>query len=198
LFTKPEELTQLIRDEIAKYTIIDDFFQWAIEYLEQFDSEQNVKQQQIYQSQVKAIERTENQLRELNRMRYRGQVDDEFYEKEKNDLENKLVIMRGQFDDQEQVNREHRRKIEQYFNFARYAEEDFAGDDDMKKKKVLSIVGQNLLFQDGHLRFEPIPYLTPLMPKYQNLKQRYDECQTQKKQGWNEEVQAIIMDWCTR
>jgi len=192
---KPEELTKLIREESAKYTIIEDFFQWAVKYLDEFDAEENVKQQEIYKSQVRAIERTENQLRELNRMRYRGQIDDSFYDNEKTDLENKLVILRGQFDDKERANKDHRRKLEEYFNFARYAQEDFESDDDYKKNKVLSIVGQNLLFKDGHLWFEPIPYLTPLMPKYKKLKERYDYVQTHKKQGWKQEVQAIIMDW---
>jgi site-specific DNA recombinase len=194
---KPHELTQHIRDELAKYTIIDDFFQWAVRFLDEFDAAESAKQQEIYRQQVKAIETTENQLRELNRMRYRGQVDDAFYESEKRELESKLVLLRGQFDDQERANREHRKKLEEYFNFARYAQEDFEGDNDLKKKKVLAIVGQNLLFKDGYLWFEPIPYLTPLMPKYQELKRRYDEVMTQPEQGRASLVAQIISDWYT-
>lgn len=198
IYIKPKELTKRIRKEIEKYTIIDDFFQWACKYLEEFDEEENVKQQQIYKQQVKAIEGTENQLRELSRMRYCGQVDDEFYETEKNDLEQRLVLLRGQFDDRERENQAHRRKLEEYFNFARYAQEDFEGDDDLKKKKVLSIVGQNLLFKDELLWFEPIPYLTPLMPKYKKLKKQYDQVMTQPEQGREKLIADIISAWCTR
>ncbi|MGH2639752.1 MAG: hypothetical protein ACRDF4_10835, partial [Rhabdochlamydiaceae bacterium] len=192
---KPKELTRRIRGELEKYIIIDEFFQWAIKFLDEFDADENAKQQTIYKQQVKAIERTENELRELNRMRYRGQVDDEFYLQEKNNLEDKLVLLRGQFDDQERANKEHRKKLEEYFNFARYAQEDFEGNDDLKKKKVLSIVGQNLLFKDGLLWFEPIPYLTPLMPKYKKLYERYLEVMTQPKQGREKLVAEIISAW---
>ncbi|HEY1645380.1 MAG TPA: hypothetical protein VGF75_03255 [Candidatus Saccharimonadales bacterium] len=78
-----------------------------------------------------------------------------------------------------------------------YAREDFEGDDDLKKKKVLSIVGQNLLFKGGLLWFEPIPYLTPIMPKYKKLKKRYDDVMTLPEQGREKLIADIISAWCT-
>ncbi len=191
----PQEMTKQIREEIAKYEIIDDFFQWACKYLREFDDAENSVQEHVFEAQTKTIKATENELRELNRMRYRLQVDDEFYKSEKQLLENRLVLLRGQFNDQEETNKQHRKKLEKYFNFARYAKEDFESDDDLKRKEVLSIVGQNLLFKDGLLWFEPIPYLTPLMPKYQKLKARYDDCQTWPEQRREAAIKSIISAW---
>ena len=130
-------------------------------------------------------------------MRYRRQVDDEFYDKEKQDMENKLVLLRGQFEDQESANKRHRRLMEKYFNFARYAKDDFEGDDDLKRKQVLSIVGQNLLYQDGKLSFEPIKYLIPLVEKYPALQERYERVGTLPQQMKKEAVASIISDWYT-
>lgn len=193
----PQEMTCRIREEISRYTIIDDFFQWACKYLDEFNEAENVIQEQIFESQIRTIKSLENDLNELNRMRYKLQVDDEFYNSEKQILENQLVLLRGQFNDQEESNKAHRRKLEKYFNFARYAKEDFESDDDLKRKEVLSIVGQNLLFNDGLLWFEPISYLTPLMQKYKKLKAQYDNCQTLPEQIRKETVSTIISAWYT-
>jgi site-specific DNA recombinase len=191
----PQELTKRIRDEISKYTIMDDFFKWACRYLDEFNQAEVEKQQQVYDSQVKTIKAIEDELRELNRMRYRNQVDDEFYESEKQALENRLVVLRGVFNDQEEQNKRHRKHMDKYFNFARYAKEDFEGEDDRKRKEVLSIIGQNLLFKDGVTVFEPIKYLIPLVEKYPELEKRYKCVGTYPEQRREEEISLIISEW---
>ncbi len=69
-------------------------------------------------------------------------VEEKFYKSEKKELEDRLILLRGQFEDQENANKRQRQLLEKYFNFARYAKEDFESDDDLKKKEVLAIVVQ--------------------------------------------------------
>jgi site-specific DNA recombinase len=191
----PQELTKLIRAEISKYTIMDDFFKWACQYLDQFNEAEIASQEQVYESQVKTIATIENEIRELGRLRYRNQIDDEFYTSEKQELENRLVTLRGQLQDQEEHNKRHRQLLDKYFNFARYAKEDFESDNDLKKKEVLSIVGQNLLLKDGVLEFEPIKYLMPVFEKYPELEKQYLSVQTYPEQRRKEAVASIISAW---
>jgi site-specific DNA recombinase len=155
----PSELTERIRIEIAKYTIRDEFFRWACNYLDEFNESEAKQREQISATQLKTIQATEKEINELNRMRYKGMIDDAFYDNEKNLLEDKLLLIRRKFEEQQDSNKVVRQEMEKYFNFARYAQEDFAGDDDAKKNEVMSIIGQNLTFKDGVLNFEPAPPL---------------------------------------
>ncbi len=194
---KPQQLTRLIRAELDKYTILPEFFEWACEYLSEFHDEEVDKQEKIFEAQTKTISDLESELRELGRMRYRGQVDDEFYETEKLMLENKLTVLRGEFNKQEEHNKELRKLCDKYFNFARYAREDFESQEDEKRREVLSLAGQNLLYEDGQLLFEPIKYLSPLVEKYPELEKQYLSVQTQPEQMKKDAVASIIQTWYT-
>lgn len=196
--TTPQKMTKAIRAEIAKYTILDEFFQWACQYLDEFHQDEALKQEKILETQLRAIKSTESELNNLQRALYKGMVEETFYKTEKKELEDRLILLRGQFEDQENTNKRQRQLLEKYFNFARYAKEDFEGDDDLKKKEVLAIIGQNLLFKDNQLLFEPIPYLTPIVEKYPALEKAYLNVRTRPEQIRKEAVKPLIQLWYTR
>lgn len=194
----PQELTEAIRKEISKYTIMDEFFQWTCQYLDEFHEDEALKQGRILDTQAKAIKNTEAELNNLQRALYKGMVEEKFYKSEKQELEDRLITLRGQFEDQENANKRQRELLEKYFNFARYAKEDFESDDDLKKKEVLSIIGQNLLFKDNRLLFEPIQYLTPVVEKYPDLEKQYLNVQTLPEQSKKEATASLIQLWYAR
>lgn len=194
----PQELTQAIRDEISKYTIIDEFFQWTCQYLDEFHESEAKSREHILDIQTQAIKRTEAELNSLQRALYKGMIEEPFYKSEKKELEDRLILLRGQFEDQQNSNKRQRQLLEKYFNFARYAKEDFESDDDLKKKEVLSIIGQNLLFKDGKLGFEAIKYLSPLVEKYPGLEKQFLEVETYPQQRKKAALDDLISQWYTR
>ena len=147
---------------------------------------------------MKAIKNTEAEVNKLQRALYKGMIDETFYKSEKQELEDRLITLRGQFDDQENSNKRQRQLLEKYFNFARYAKYDFESDNDLKKKEVLSIIGQNLLLKDGVLLFEPIEYLTPLVEKYPSLEKQFLKVQTYPEQMKKDAIASLIQVWYTR
>jgi site-specific DNA recombinase len=193
---KPLELTERIRQEICKYSIRDEFFQWACGYLDEFNEEEEAQREQISANQLRTIQSTEKEINELNRMRYKGQVDDGFYDAEKNLLEERLLRFRKKFDEQQDSNKELRKEMERYFNFARYAQEDFASENDVKRNEILSIIGQNLTFKDGELSFEPVKHLIPVLTEYKNLENQYDLVGTLPQQIKKDALVPIIQAWC--
>ncbi len=194
----PKEMTTAIRKEISKYTIMDEFFQWTCQYLDEFHEDEANKREAILNTQMKAIKAAERDINDLQRALYRGKVDEGFYKSEKKDLDDRLIVLRGQFEDQQNANKRQRQLLEKYFNFARYAKEDFESDDDLKKKEVLSIIGQNLLMQDGKLVFEPIKYLTPLVEKYPKLEEQFKKVQTTPDKRKKDAFASLIQLWYTR
>lgn len=193
----PQEMTKAIRKEISKYTIMDEFFQWTCQYLDEFHEDEANKREAILNTQMKSIRAIERDINDLQRALYRGKVDDAFYKTEKQELDDRLITLRGQFEDQQNANKRQRQLLEKYFNFARYAKEDFESDDDLKKKEVLSIIGQNLLMQDGKLVFEPIKYLTPLVEKYPKLEEQFKRVQTTPDKRKKDAFASLIQLWYT-
>ena len=194
----PQEMTIAIRKEISKYTIMDEFFQWTCQYLDEFHEDEASKREAILNTQMKSIREIERDINDLQRALYRGKIEDTFYKSEKQELDDRLILLRGQFEDQQNANKRHRQLLEKYFNFARYAKEDFESDDDLKKKEVLSIIGQNLLMQDGVLVFEPIKYLTPLVEKYPKLEEQFKKVQTSPDKRKKDAFASLIQLWYTR
>ncbi len=123
-------------------------------------------------------------------------MDDAFYESEKNVLEDRLLLLRRRFEEQQDSNKTVRQEMEKYFNFARYAQEDFAGDNDAKKQEVMSIIGQNLTFKNGELTFVPVKHLIPVLTEYKNLEKQFDMVGTYPQQMKKEATASIIQAWC--
>jgi hypothetical protein len=156
------------------------------------------KREEILNTQLTTIRKTEAEVNNLQRMLYKGMIEESFYTAEKQELEDRLIVLRGQFEDQQTGNKRNRELMDKYFNFARYTKEDFESNDDAKKKEVMSIIGQNLLFKDNRLLFEPIKYLIPLVEKQDLLKSVYDKVQTFPQQMKKDAEASMISVWCTR
>lgn len=195
---KPKEITAQVEKELKKYTIMPDFFEWACKYLSEYNDSEIEKQDAVYLTQIKAIESTENEIRELGRMRYRGQCDDGFYEAEKYNLEQKLLGLRKQFNEQQDNNKNWRLRADRFFNFARYAEEDFASDNNQLKRNVLAELGENLKLTDGKIECATIKYLVPVIEAKQNLMAEYVRVMTQPQQMKKASMEALISNWYTR
>ena len=159
---KPEALNTMIRNELIKYTIHEDFFNWATDQLDSFYDAEASQRQAITMHQARAITSLENDIKELTRMRYKRQIEDDYYNAEKLELEKKLKQLNKEFNAQQDDNLQWRKEADRLFNFARYAKEDFDSDDDSRKRDVLAIVGENLTLLDGKLNFQPIKYLVPI------------------------------------
>lgn len=192
---KPSEITKKVRDELKKYTIMPEFFELAVKYLNEYHDVEVEKQQAVFENQAKAIEDTENEVRGLQRMLYQGRCNEDFFDEESKKLEQKLVMLRKQFNEQEEQNKDWRKETLRFFNFARYAKQDFESDSDDKKRSVLADLGQNLKLLDGQLLFEPIKYLIPVMESRETLEAQLAEIGTQPQQMKKASFEALISNW---
>ena len=78
-----DKLELQIEKEIEKYTILPEFRDWAIEILNEKNDTEIEDRSKIYEMQHNALVKTQAELDELTRMRYRGLItDDEFFVKE--------------------------------------------------------------------------------------------------------------------
>lgn len=66
--------------------------------------------------------------------------------------------------------------------FARYAIEDFDGDDWGRKRSIIKSLGADLKLSGRTIVFTPIKYLVPIEEKYPELKRQLDTVRTDSQQ----------------
>jgi len=156
-------LIEQIKDKLSKFTIDPDFYRLAIEALAQEEDEVVEKDQAKTQARDKAIEKKNQAINNLRRMRYNGEADDDsWYFAELQTLDDELKALQKQRNDAEYKARDWRAKADEVFTFARYAKEDFDSDDLEKKRSVIVKLGEVLTIKDRTIQFTPNKYFIPL------------------------------------
>lgn len=198
-YTREEELNTQIKQKLERYTITPRFYELAILALQEMNEGEISKQVRLSETQHKAVSAKENELRELGRMRYRGECpDDDFYASERKKLEGELKDLKKARAKAEHRAKNWRHVADETFSFARYAKEDFEGDVLEKKRTVLVKLGQNLPVLNGKIEFTPNKYLVPIEKAYPELAARLEAVRTLPQQRKKEAEASIISDWYTR
>ena len=181
LHVSEEELLQQVKDKLSKFTIDPDFYELAIEVLAQEEDEVVAKDQAKTRARDNAINRKQNAINNLRRMRYSGEADDDsWYYTEVETLESELKELQKSRNEAEYKARNWRAKVDEVFTFARYAKEDFDSDDLEKKRAVVIKLGESLTIRDRTIQFTPNKYFIPIEKMNENKAQLLSEVITEK------------------
>lgn len=197
-YNTEDDLNEQIKRELSTRTIMPRFYELAVMALQELNEDKITKQIKVSETQHKAIAAKENEIRELGRMRYKEQVDDEFYVPEKAKLDQELKDLRKARTKAEKRANDWRAIADETFSFARYAEEDFNGDSIENKRRVLAKLGQNITLMDGKIQFTPNKYLVPVQQAYPDLAARYEHARTLPQQMRKAAEAAIKSEWYAR
>ncbi len=186
LHVSEDVLVEQIKDKLSKFTIDPDFYKLAIEALAQEEDEVVEKDQAKSTARDKAIDKKMQSIANLRRMRYNGDADDDsWYYAEMQTLENELESLQKQRNDAEYKARDWRAKADEVFTFARYAKEDFDGDDLEKKRTVVVKLGEVLTIMDRTIQFTPNKYFIPLEEMNESKVRLIDMVRTNEKDPYN-------------
>ena len=98
---RDDDLEFQIKKEIVLCAILPKFLQWALEGLRQRKGVEVENRTTIYETLNKTLAQTQKELDELTKMRYRQLIDDDAFIREKNDLQGKIIQIKGQLGDTE-------------------------------------------------------------------------------------------------
>lgn len=172
-------LFEQIKDKLSKYTVDPDFYKLAIEALAQEEDEVVEKHNDASARADKRIQRAQEAINRLRRMRYNGEADDDtWYFAEMEELESNLKDAQKSRNNVEYKARDWRAKADEIFTFARYAKEDFDGDDIEKKRAVVVKLGEVLTIMDRTIQFTPNKYFKPIEEMNENALQLSDMVRT--------------------
>lgn len=183
LHVAEDELMRQIKEKLSKFTIKPEFYKLAIEALAEQEDEVVAKDQTKTLARDKAIEKKQQAIVNLRRMRYSGDADDDaWYYAEMKTLEDELAALQNVRNKAEHKARDWRAVADETFTFARYAKEDFDSDDLEKKRAVVVKLGEKLEILDRALQFKPNKYFIPLERMNENEKQSPETVRTGSQQ----------------
>lgn len=189
-------LIEQIKDKLSKFTIDPDFYKLAIERLASEEDEVVEKDNAKTLAHERAIEKKKLSINNLRRMRYAGDADDDsWYYAEMQTLEDELEALQKQRNDAEYKARDWRAKADEVFTFARYAKEDFDGDDLEKKRSVVVKLGEVLTIKDRTIEFTPNKYFIPLEQMNERQNNALDMVRTDDLQIKSHTFQHGSLSW---
>ncbi|MFC1630056.1 recombinase family protein [Patescibacteria group bacterium] len=170
---REDNLELQIDEEIKKYTILPEFLQWALEALNSKNDSEIKDRTKIYEMQHKTLVKTQNELDELTKMRYRQLIDDKEFIKERDALQNKITQLKGRLRETETRAERWLKLTEKTFHFATYARKAFLTGGLELKKEILMTLGQNATMKEGKLIIEPNEWFIPIRNDYPALEKEY-------------------------
>lgn len=193
------DLEDQIKLEFEKYTIHPKFLEWALDTLNKNNDREIEDRSKIYETQHKDLIKTQDELDNLTRMRYRGQVEDDFYTKESNHLKGKITRLQENLRHTESRAEQWIELTEKTFKFSLYARKWFDEGDLHIKKEIFSALGQNFNIKDKKLYINQNEWLIPIEKSYPELKTRFESLELNKNQdiqSYYIELDKLILDWC--
>lgn len=162
-----EEIEDLIRAEIDKYTISAKFRDWALRILQEEHASEAAEREAIYNAQLKALETTQKELDTLITMRMRDLIDDEQYNARKKALVEKIATMKQRVSETQSRAHNWLKYTEEAFDFAYTAKATFDNPKTSleKKKNILTALGWNHTLKDGKLFISQCVFLEPIAKK---------------------------------
>lgn len=180
MHSSEDELMRQIKEKLSKFTIRPEFYELAIEALAQEEDEVITKDEAVTVASDNAIKKKEQSIKNLRRMRYEGEADDDaWYFGELQTLEDELEALQKERNKIEHKARDWRAMADEVFTFARYAKDDFDSDDLEKKRTVVVKLGEKLSILDRTIQFTPNKYFIPLEEMIEKEKQARDMVRTE-------------------
>lgn len=197
IYIREEGLVKQIKDELCRYTIDEDFYRIAIEALAEEDEIEVAKQNEKIANINKRIADKTNELNNLRRAVYKGIIDDHaFFLVEQESIKEEIDKLEVDRDKIKTAANNWRDKANDIFMFARYAKEDFDGDDWERKRAVIKRLGADLRFDGRTIQFTPVKYLVPITETYPELKEQFELARTDSQQMKKDLKEDLISRWC--
>ena len=176
-----EEIEDMIKKELEKYTISEKFRDWALEILEEEHAEEAKEREAIYRAQLSSLEVSQRELDSLITMRMRELIDDAQYTSRKQELTNRIATMKQKVSETQSRAQNWLQYTEQVFDFAHLAKAKF---EDPKttledKKGIFTALGWNYIVKDKKLFISPCEWLEPIAEKRKMIESEITRCELQ-------------------
>jgi len=170
---REEGLELIVEQEIARWMILPEFKQWALDSLQSSHKKESESRTKIHESLNKELLSIQSKLDRLIDMRCSELIDDETYRIKKDELQAMKDKIQEQLRD---VNARAEKWIElteRTFEFVAYALQAFVSGSAQTKKEIILALSSNQTILDGKLLVSANKWLQPIGNKYPALQKEY-------------------------
>lgn len=172
-YTSLSDLETQIDAELAKYTILPEFRDLALEILNRNHKIETSDRTKVYEMQQRKRRQVQEQLDNLVDMRTRNLLDDTEYVDQKNRLKRELAKVDEGLRGTESRADSWLKLTEQAFDFATSARQHFKTGDLNTKRTILMTLGENFLLKDKKLTLQQSAWLIPIEKNYPTIESEY-------------------------
>jgi site-specific DNA recombinase len=172
-YTRLELIEAEIDAELAKYTILPDFRDKALEILNRSHKVEVSERSKLYKMQQNKRQQLQEKLDNLIDMRTRGLLDDEEYLEQKRKAKSEMARVDDGLRNTEKRADDWLELSEKAFDFATYARVRFNDGDVVVKRDILMTLGANFKLKDHKLTLNPSEWLIPIGEMYPALEKEY-------------------------
>jgi DNA invertase Pin-like site-specific DNA recombinase len=162
---REEEFTKQIDEFLGRYSISQEFYTVARNWITNEQSHLQQEREFRVQQMKLTKDNIQDQLTNLMRLRYRDQINDEQYNKEKEILEKRLREIDYSIDDRNQLEQT---LLIKALDFALYAKEVFKNNAAVVRRDIIRGLGSNRTLFDKKLNIEASEWLKPLSESSDN------------------------------
>ncbi|MFH0968989.1 MAG: recombinase family protein [Patescibacteria group bacterium] len=193
-----DNLEKQIMEELKKYTILPEFRDWALDVIREKNDNEIEDRTKIYEMIHNSLTKTQKELDELTKMRYRNLIDDEMFLKEKEELQKKISQHRDKLRETESRADKWLELTERTFNFATYASINFNKGTIEEKKEILSALCSNPIIKDQKLAIQAEEWFQVMNDGYKPLEAEYLRLELNKtplNKVKSEQLHSLITRW---
>ncbi len=188
-----KDIEDMIKEELAKYTISEKFRDWALKILEEEHAEEAKEREAIYKSQLSSLEVLQRELDSLITMRMRELIDDDQYTSRKKELTEKIAVMKQKTSETQNRAQKWLQYTEQTFNFAHMAKAKFEDPETTveDKKGIFTALGWNYIIKDKKLFISPCEWLEPIAKKKNAIESEISRCELENNEDPQRQKEAF-------
>lgn len=153
-----KELERQAMEILKNMDILPEFKDWALGVIRDSNDEEIMSRKAINDSLASKLADLQSQLDNLTRMRYRDQIGDEEFSREKTEIQKDIAKTRNELAQIDKRTNDWIDLTEKAFVFATRAREAFQNGDMETKRIILRTVGLELIIKDKKLEFKPKPW----------------------------------------
>lgn len=184
-YTNVELVEDIIHEEIASFTILPVFKDWAVDILKREHTSEVTERTAIYERQQRLVNDTQRQLDNLVQMRMQDDIDSDTFRTEKLKLTNEQTRLRALMRETENRADHWIERAEKEFEFACTAATAFNTGDEARRRSILSDLGLNWTLKDKKLSITAVPWLVTIKNRYPAIHAKIEAFELEKTQ-WNE------------
>ena len=191
-------LEMQIDEKLKEYNILPEFKDWALDVLAKSNDVEIEDRSKVYEMLHRNFVKTQEDLDELTKMRYRKLIDDESFLKEKEVLQKQISQLKGNLRETENRAEKWLELTERTFNFTAYARTSFNNGTLEQKKEILAALGSNPIIKDQELIIQAYEWFQVIKDRYEPLKAEYTRLELNKlplSKAKSKALTSLITTW---